>query len=199
MVCVVDAERFETLSQSIMTLEEQVVFSDWFIVNKCDAVSEESLRTTLNRLKNLKPLAPIFTTSFGKITDEMMRQFMNQNNMVPITFKESKQYQGWGVQGRPKSCIFLPAEPYEISQIEEFFSSIAPYMLRMKGFIKYKQHQNLHVDVVGPHVRLALSNEDPGVEIGVMCIYSPQVDAISLLQEGWQRMSNKISTCIDNV
>ena len=32
MMCVIDAERYLTLSQSLMTLEEQVMFSDWFII-----------------------------------------------------------------------------------------------------------------------------------------------------------------------
>ncbi len=199
MLCIVDADRFQILRQSLKTIEEQVVFSDWFIINKSDIASKESLSSTIASIESLRPLAPIFTTSFGTLTSEMMRQFNESTHTIPITLKDPTPYQGWGVHGRPNNCIFTPEAPFEISQIEEFFTSVAPYMLRMKGFIPLKEKgKALLVDVVGKWVKVGVTDMPASQEMGVMCIYSPQHDGPSLLQEKWALLSDSPATCIQH-
>ncbi len=199
MVCIVDAERYHILSQALKTIEEQVVFSDWFIVNKCDLVSEDLLKSTIASIASLKPGAPIFTTTFGSVDPEMMKQFDEQNIYTPIALKDVTPYQGWGVQGRPKNCVFTAEQPFELEQLERLFESVAPQMLRMKGFLPAKEEGKVMlVDVVGKHVKLGLIDTPKVFAMGVMCLYNPSVDAVTLFQQTWASISNSPSTCIEH-
>ncbi|MGB4408022.1 MAG: CobW family GTP-binding protein [Sphaerochaeta sp.] len=198
MVCIVDAERYPILSQALKTLEEQVVFSDWFIVNKSDLVSEESLRKTISSIEALKPHAPIFTTTFGTVDNEMMKQFDGQNINFPVALQDSTPYHGWGVQGRPKNCVFTAEQPFELEELERLFASVAPQMLRMKGFLQARETGKVVlVDVVGNHVKLGLIDTPKTFSMGVMCLYNPSVDAVTLFQRTWATLGKSLSTCVE--
>ncbi len=198
MMCVVDAERYLTLSQSLMTLEEQVMFSDWFIINKSDLVNEEVLASTVAKITSLRPLAPVYTSSYGLFSDAMMKQLNEEISPTLISFKDAHLYAGWGTHGRPKNCVFIPEGPYEIRHIEELLTSIAHAMLRMKGFLSlHEGNKALLVDVVGPHVKVIVTENPIDTEIGVVCIYSAKVDAISLITQKWSLISNSTIRCIE--
>jgi len=198
MMCVIDAERYLTLSRSLMTLEEQVMFSDWFIINKSDLVNEEVLASTVAKITSLRPLAPLYTTSYGICTHAMMEQLNEENSPTPISLKDANSYAGWGTHGRPKNCVFIPEGPYEIRHIEELLTSIAHAMLRMKGFLSLREEGNvLLVDVVGPHVTVSVTDNPLDVEMGVVCIYSAKVDAISLITHKWSLISTSPIRCIE--
>lgn len=199
MVCIVDAERYHILSQSLKAVEEQVVFSDWFIVNKKDLVSEDSLKKTISSIEALKPHAPIFTTTFGTVDAEMMKQFDEQNIYSPVVLQDSTPYHGWGVQGRPKNCVFIAEQPFELIELEKLFSSVAPQMLRMKGFLPSTEKNKVTlVDVVGSHVKIGFIEEPKHFDMGVMCLYNPSVDAVSLFQKTWATVGNSPSTCVEH-
>ena len=198
MVCIVDAERYHILSQSLKAVEEQVVFSDWFIVNKSDLVSEASLQETISSVASLKPHAPIFTTTFGNVDAEMMKQFEEQNIYSPVTLQDASPYQGWGVHGRPKNCIFTVEQPFELKELETLFASVAHQMLRMKGFLPAQEvGKVVLVDVVGNHVKIGLIEEPKHFDMGVMCLYNPSVEAVSLFQHTWAGISNSPSSCVE--
>jgi G3E family GTPase len=199
MACVVDAQRYLILSQSLMTITEQVVCSDWFIINKSDLVDEQLLQSTISHLTHIKPLTPIYTTSFGKVTPEIMSQFENQGELTPQIIKDSKPYRGWGSYGRPKSCIFIPQMPFEIPQIEGFFTSIAVDMLRVKGFLDFgEKTKALLVDIVGNQVKIGVVEKPHDVEMGVVCVYSASTDAVSLLKQRWTLLGKSPSICVEH-
>lgn len=198
MVCIVDAERYHLLSQALKTIEEQIVFSDWFIINKSDLVGKESLEETKASIASLKPHAPIYTTTFGSVDTEMMRQFDEQGMYSPIAIEDATPYHGWGVQGRPKNCLFTVEQPFEMAELEKLFTSIAPQMLRIKGFLPAKEADKaVLVDVVGSHVKLGLIDRANTFSMGVICIYNPSVDAVSLIQETWAGISTTASSCVE--
>lgn len=199
MVCIVDAERYHILSQSLKAIEEQIVFSDWFIVNKSDLVSDDSLKKTISSIASLKPHAPIFTTTFGNVDAEMMKQFEDQNIYSPVALQDATPYHGWGVQGRPKNCLFLPEQPFELEELEGLFAIVAPEMLRVKGFLPAQEAGKVVlVDVVGLHVKVGLIDRPKTFAMGVICIYNPSVDAVALLQQTWKGISVAPSTCVEN-
>ncbi len=199
MVCIVDAERYHILSQALKTIEEQIVFSDWFIINKKDLVSDDSLKTTVASIASLKPGAPIFTTTFGSADPLMMRQFEEQNTYAPTVLKDTRSYHGWGVQGRPKNCVFTAEQPFGLEQLQRLFESVAPQMLRMKGFLPAKEAGKVvFADVVGKHVKLGLMDTPECITMGVMCLYNPSVDAVTLFQQTWASISNAPSTCVEH-
>jgi len=199
MVCIVDAERYPILSQSLKTIEEQVVFSDWFIINKCDLVSEESLTATISSIEALKPHAPMFTTTFGSVDSDILKQFDEQNIYTPVALQDSAPYHGWGVQGRPKNCVFTVEQPFELEELERLFTAVAPKMLRMKGFMPSKEAGKVVlVDVVGNHVKIGLMDAPKTYDKGVMCLYNPSVDAVSLFQQTWAGIGSSPSTCVEH-
>lgn len=198
MICVIDAERYLLLSQALKTLEEQVVFSDWFILNKTDLVDEATLIEIVTQVERLRPLAPLFKTSFGKVSPNMVSQLEAFGTAKPITIGDASRYQGWGTHGRPKNCTFLPLEAFELSALQSFLTTVSAKMLRMKGFIPTTSGKAYLVDVVGPHIKIQESDLPTTIEPGVMCIYSPNVDAVSLLQGEWKRVAGSPSSCTLN-
>jgi hypothetical protein len=68
----------------------------------------------------------------------------------------------------------------------------------MKGFLSlHEENKALLVDVVGPHVKVIVTDIPLDVEIGVVCIYSAKVDAISLITQKWSLISNSTIRCIE--
>lgn len=196
MICVIDAERYLLLSQVLKTLEEQIMFSDWFILNKTDLVDGPALQEIETAIGALRPLAPLFKTSYGTVSAEMVSQLEAPGTAVPITIADAARYQGWGTHGRPKNCVFLPSMPFTVSTLQTFLTKVSSQMLRMKGFIPTSEGKALMVDVVGPHVRVNECDMPSGIEPGVMCIHSADVDAVTLLQGEWKRIADSPSSCI---
>ncbi len=195
MICVVDSERYLVLSQALKTLEEQIVFSDWFILNKTDLVDEATLKKTEEVIGALRPLAPLFKTSYGKVSAEIVAQLEAPGTSVPITITDATPYKGWGTHGRPKNCVFLPSVPFAVSALQTFLVKVSSHMLRMKGFIPTTEGKAVLVDVVGPHVKVNECAMPEAIEPGVMCIHSANVDAVSLLQGEWKRVVGSPSSC----
>lgn len=186
MICVIDAERYPILSQSLKTLEEQVVFSDWFIVNKTDLVDADELATLDQTIKGLRPLAPLFMTTYGQISPEMLALMEGPQDTVAIESIDASNYSGWGVYGRPKNCVFLPRYPFDVAHLKEFLEKISTQLLRMKGFIPTEEGKALLVDAVGPHIKVSEVKMPPTLEPGVMCIYAANVATVDLINKEWQ-------------
>lgn len=197
MICVVDAERYHILSQSLKTIEEQVVFSDWFIINKSDLVDETTIEKVEESIKGLRPLAPIFTTSFGVVDQAMIDLLDSSHAGVDLRQIDGAAYSGWGVHGRPRNCTFLPTYPFEREALEQFLSTVSNHLFRMKGFIPTQGEESLIVDAVGPHVRVSEGKMPPNLEPGVMAIFAANIDALSLIEQAWQNFSNTPFSCVE--
>ncbi len=199
MLCVVDAERFPLLSKSLKTLEEQMVFSDWFIVNKIDLVDKEQLESTIGRIESLRPLAPVFKTSFGKVSQDFLEALYQPLEEERHASVNASSYRGWGVEGRPKTCVFFPNNTFQRSSLERFLREVSSQMLRMKGFVPTGDGKVLLVDAVGPHVTVSERTMPDSMKPGIVCIHSTSVDAVELLKHRWQHFGKGDATCIPTV
>ncbi len=197
MICVVDAERHLLLSQSLKTIEEQVIFSDWFIVNKSDLADETTLKEVKESIEGLRPLAPVFTTSFGAVDSELMNLLKSSENGVEVKQIDGQAYSGWGVHGRPRNCTFLPNYPFERGALEQFLATVSTQLLRMKGFIPTENGRAFVVDAVGPHVKVGEGEMPPNLEPGVMAIFAANVDALALIGDEWSKYSATPFSCIE--
>lgn len=196
MLCIVDAERFDLLFKALKTLEEQIVFSDWFIVNKIDLVGESQLDSTIEKIKTLRPLAPIYRTAYGQVSHDIMDTLEQESHGNKPGFSvDVSAYRGWGVEGRPKTCIFLPLGDIDRTTLEQFLTKVSSHMLRMKGFLPIEEDRALLVDVVGPHVALSERKMPQSIDPGIVCIHSALVDPIAILQETWKQMSGTSAEC----
>ena len=190
MLCVVDADRYTLLSAALKTLEEQIMFSDWFILNKTDLVDETTLASVKERVSSLRPLAPLFPTTFGRVSEELLELLLLSTPHREELPSEPAAYRGWGVNGRPKTGVFLPLSPCKKSDMEQFVSSLSSEMLRMKGFLPVDSGSTFLVDAVGPHVSISQVSMPEGVEPGIVCIWGAEMDGISKMKELWESISH---------
>jgi len=182
MVCVIDAECFTSLSQVLLTVEEQAVFSDLFILNKTDLTDEETLIGIEHRLGSLRPLAPIIRTTQGKVSKDVLLALSADLADRPHT---GSRYNGWGLQGRPKNCVFLPELPYGETQLRFFLGQVSPSFFRIKGFVP-SQDGLWCVSTVGNQISVTNHEVSNGIPLGLVCIHSPGIDGPSLLRTNWQ-------------
>jgi G3E family GTPase len=199
MLCVIDADRYTLLSQALKTLEEQVVFSDWFVINKCDLVDSATLAQVTNAVTALRPLAPLMTTQFGAVPTEFVKVLMDSASQ-PVTFESapSDSYAGWGVHGRPKTCLFWPPDRFDREVLHQFLKKVSSHLLRMKGFVSLADGTVLLIDAVGPHVTLAERNASEMTEFGIVCIHAADFDAVEFLCNAWRDLAHTEALCEAN-
>ncbi|NQT58921.1 MAG: GTP-binding protein [Bacteroidetes bacterium] len=151
MICVIDASRFEILSQTLLTIEEQIRYSNTFIINKTDLVEPEVIGRITKRIKELKPGAAIALTSFGEVD----RDFLNMD-FSPILIEkfDAEKYQGWGDEGRPIPVKIVPAKPVSFDSLESFITTIAPKSFRLKGFVETEDKGLVFVDCVADMIHI---------------------------------------------
>ncbi len=190
MLCVVDAERYTMLSQSLKTLEEQIVFSDWFILNKTDLVDSVTLSSVRDRVQSLRPLSPVFPTTYGKVSSDLLDLLMVSTPDASLLPTRTEEYRGWGVNGRPKTSIFEPQGTFTYQMLEDFVTQVSSHLLRMKGFLPTSSPDKAFlIDAVGPHVSLTEVTMPPSAARGVVCIYGGSQDPVELLQRQWTAVS----------
>jgi len=145
MICVIDASRFEILSKILLTIEEQIRYSNTFIINKTDLVEPEVIGRISQRIRELKPGAVISLTSFGEID----QNFLNMDfTSVSIDTIDAEQYEGWGHDGRPVPVKLVPAKPVSFDSLESFIKVIAPKSFRLKGYVETEDNGLVFVDCV---------------------------------------------------
>ncbi|NCC63434.1 MAG: hypothetical protein EOM15_02105 [Spirochaetia bacterium] len=195
MLCVIDAERFELLSCALKTLEEQVVFSDWFLLNKVDLVDDKTCERIKQKIASLRPLAPISMTSYGNVDDRLLPLLLDGPLEVAPKTVDPDQYSGWGLHGRPKTCVFIPQAGYDQESLKHFLAKVSSHLLRMKGFLPISEERVLLVDAVGNHVSFSERANPESFEPGIVCIHAADFDAVSMMKSTWALLSGTPMTC----
>ena len=154
MICIIDAERYHALSQALMTLKEQIVYSDLFIINKCDLVSEEELSSLEQELNAMKPEVDIVKTTYGKVPAELVKH-LKHNADVLHTY-DQELYKGWGKQGRPVPLRLTPEKPVAFDALDAFMKAYGSEAFRMKGYLETEEHGLILANGVGTHIEYDL-------------------------------------------
>lgn len=151
MICVIDASRFEILSKTLLTIEEQIRYSNAFIINKTDLVEPEVIGRIAQRIREIKPGAAISLTSFGEIDRDFLKM-----DYTPVSLEEddSRKYQGWGNEGRPIPVKLVPAEPVSLESLKSFLAVTAPKSFRLKGYVESNEQGMVFVDCVSDAVSI---------------------------------------------
>jgi G3E family GTPase len=183
MVCVVDAKQFLPLSKVLLTLEEQVVFSDLFVVNKIDLVDAQTLSQVTSTLSKLQSSGKIVLTKQGKLSLKSLDVNLIGNR---VSYPSRNTYGGWGVSGRPKTCLFKPGFLPSLPEVSSFLQAISPFLYRMKGYLKLKEIRVVYISAVGSQVevREILSPREEE-DNGLICIFRPDYPAVEKISEIW--------------
>ncbi len=151
MLCVLDAQRHLVLSKSLKTLEEQMIFSDLFIVNKSDQADDQTLSQVEAHAASLQPTGRIIRTSFGKVTPDVLDLSPDVKRLESLP---AEAYRGWQQPGRPKSFVLEPVAPVSLESLKRFVEDAAPSCYRIKGYVITDQRKPVYVSAVGASVEI---------------------------------------------
>ncbi|MGM0432015.1 MAG: CobW family GTP-binding protein [Spirochaetota bacterium] len=150
MICVIDAQRYPILSQAVNAVKEQVVFSDLFIVNKCDLSDEQELQQIDRELQLLRPGAPVFHTSYGHVPPDLLRQLHTDADLFRGI--DPKEYAGWGAAGRPVPMHIRPQDAVASAKLHAVLKRISPEAFRVKGYVSTVEDGLVLVNCVGEQI-----------------------------------------------
>ena len=145
LICLVDAANFLEDSGSREELARQVRHAHVILLNKTDLVQPEEQEKVLAVLRELNPVAPIYSAVYGEIDmgflQEDLRKYQYVDGEPSLNSSESK----------PKTLVLRTTQPMNREKLDSFLSQLAPQCWRMKGFLPLDTgwHQ---VDVVGKYI-----------------------------------------------
>lgn len=197
MICVVDAQRYPVVAKVLKTVEEQIVFSDWFILNKIDLVDDEALKAVVTQLRSLHPNGHIYYTTYGKIGTDFLDGILRNKSKTSKQVIDGSSYVGWGEEGRPKSFVLSTKEGVAETILNQFFQTISPSFLRVKGFLRSDDGLYRQINGVGPNVTVVLADKNDEIMNGVMCIYRANFDGQSYIRQVWSTFDTAPSLHIE--
>jgi len=190
-VCVIDAERYPIVSQALKVVEEQVVFSDWIVLNKVDLVGAKDVAAITRQLDSLLPNASIFKTSYGSVPAQLLSSMFSENVKIrTMSMKETAAYIGWGDEGRPKSFVLSVKGDVGIEVLEPFVKTISPSFFRIKGFLRRKEGGYYNISGIGANVNITSIMQDTPITEGLVCIHSASFDGESYVRRTWDGMGD---------
>ncbi len=187
MLCVIDAQRHLVLSQTLMTLEEQIVYSDRFIVNKADLADSDTLNQIVTSIHVLRPGAWILTATYGKVPLEVLSFTPDTNRLAQVS---SQRYAGWQSPGRPKAFVLVPKGPASRRSIEKFLREASQSCYRMKGYLDTTEGMLLYVSASGSQLEISEVSAHPhGLQLGLVCIQDAQKPGDRVFPSRWRLLT----------
>ncbi|ADK81853.1 CobW family GTP-binding protein [Sediminispirochaeta smaragdinae] len=139
-ICIIDAERFLTLRQAVRAIDEQVVYADRYLINKCDLVDEARITEIKEVVASLGPGKPMYTVTEAKINAEILT-----GDAQSFTMKPNVRYKGWGACGRPSSCVLRTTSPVDPEKLHAFLIEAKRFAFRLKGYLPLAPEGLLHL------------------------------------------------------
>lgn len=158
MVTVVDAERFEKMRATVNAVEEQIVYGDLLVINKCDSVGEERVASIARTIRRLNPHCGILRTSFGR-----MRRGELPEGPVDVLHRRGpggEEYRGWE-EKKPVAVTWNPPKGTSLAALREQLLQKAATALRIKGYVETTDGP-VFVSAVGDTLTLEEVSEIPG-------------------------------------
>lgn len=145
VLCVVDAKYFRKLSQSLDTINRQILAASLIVVNKADLVDEETLEQVKGSIRRLNPLATVVSTTYGAIDPEHLgsiRRSRLASRMPSLNTPAS----------RPRTLLLKTSDNLQRQSLEAFIERIQDRIYRLKGLICLEEGC-FRLDVVGQDIR----------------------------------------------
>mgnify|MGYP000309578950 CR=1 FL=1 len=187
MVCVIDAVRFLKLRSVVKALDEQVFYSDRFILTKADLVEAETVERIIRVLKELKPNGEITIRAGKPILLERIFKFETDRKvLIPSS---DPRWDGWGDGGRPETLTLYPKGPVGRKELEQFLQEMSPFTFRIKGFVTIREDTGrVRIDGVEEEVQilpLEESFDQPELE-GITFIWKVPAQPTEHVLERWR-------------
>ncbi len=139
-LCLVDAVNFEKVISTARVSKKQLSVSDVVIINKTDLVTKERVDALEQLVRQHKPDASVFRTSFGEIEAEWLTRRTAAEKDAVFAYHTKDV-------GLQKITIALK-ETMTFAQLEKFLQMFIEETYRIKGFVCLEEKTAL-VDCVG--------------------------------------------------
>lgn len=179
-ICIVDAGRFLDLSECIPAIGSQIEKSGLLVLNKTDTVTENGLALVHEELKKLNSKAFLYDTSYAKVPDDIIEQYLN-GEIEKVTVTKNT------ASNRPFGGILTVPVQKDMKQIEKFLQSVAEKMIRIKGFFK-TETGCIHVDCVSDDIRMEEIAEPEDHVNQIVLISSGEENCSQWLKEQWEQV-----------
>ena len=148
MICLVDPVDFFDLSETVTTIDEQILKSQFILINKTDLASPELLERIEGKIAALNPAARIARTSFARIGADVLDIALPDQLPEPPVGHEAAA----GEALRPKNYLVATPEILDREKLSRFLQAIAPDTFRIKGFV-HSSDGWLHLDAVHDRIQ----------------------------------------------
>jgi G3E family GTPase len=158
MVSVIDAPRFEKMRATVNAVEEQIVYADLVVINKCDGVDESTVAAVARAVRRLNPSCRILRTSFGRVR----REELPESPVAPLERRGpgGEEYKGWEDK-KPVAVTWNPPGQLSRRELEETVREKAGAALRIKGYLETEEGP-FYVSAVGESVEIEAVSAIPG-------------------------------------
>lgn len=158
MITVVDAQRLEKMRATVNAVDEQIVYGDLLVINKCDTVQEEMVASIARTIRRLNPQCRILRTSFGRLR----RAELPDGPVATLRRRGpgDEEYGGWE-EKKPVTVTWNPPEGTSLAALREQLLQKAATALRIKGYVETTDGP-VFVSAVGDSLTLEEVSQVPG-------------------------------------
>ena len=147
ILTVVDAKHAPKQLDDFHEAQEQVGFADRILMSKTDLVSEDDVRSLVERLKHMNPRAPVKKVHFGEAPIEEILDIRGFNlNAILELDPEFLADAHHDHHDEVASFVFRSDKPFDGDKLENFLSGMiqvyGPDLLRYKGVLWMKGKAN---------------------------------------------------------
>ncbi|NLY70968.1 MAG: GTP-binding protein [Clostridiales bacterium] len=143
-ICIVDADSFLDLYDTLLALERQIQYSGAVIVNKADLVDQETIDETIEKIRLFNNNVPIYVTSYCVVDIQKIVENLIDTDETPRETSNT-------IDSRPKTFTLKSDTTLSYDNLVKFLNAISESTFRIKGFLETDKGQVL-VDAVGNNV-----------------------------------------------
>lgn len=145
-VCIVDSVTFLKHVRVLLPIQNQVISSNFIVVNKMDLVNQSTLKEIKEKIFELNPSAFVLETMYSDVPRSLLDDNLYDNGYMGETSNQCFN--------RPATYSLESEGSYSDFDMKNFIKKIGRYVLRMKGFLK-GENGWWQVDVVGDYITIS--------------------------------------------
>ena len=144
-VCLADATTFLDVVDVLTPVENQILSSNFILINKTDLVTEEERAAVENTIREMNPDAVVYSTQQAQIPFDVLEIELRDNGADGETSNSPS--------ARPQTYTVLTRMGrYDKAAAEAFVTDMGKHAFRIKGFMKSKEGL-LKIDTVGDNAK----------------------------------------------
>jgi len=173
-ICVVDAKYISRLSQSLETINRQILAASLIVINKADLVDAEQLKRVQSTIRKRNPLARTLTVSHGQVNPDQLAQLRRSRlarNLPSLNTPSS----------RPATYLMQINDVIDEERLLQFVRQLQGDVARIKGLVRLKDG-SVRVDVIGQEISLDPVSFSPE-QSQIVIIEKPEQDHSQIIKQ----------------